>query len=106
MFDVEMHPPFSRGLSTTTAIAGYAGGRGEGVNGQVCYHGGPSGTFYGEPNGMHYAEAVQVLLDANISVAVTQFEALCHKYFTETFQEVVSAAATALTPSCFGITVS
>ena len=102
MFDVEMQPPFSRGLSTTTAIAGYAGGRGEGVNGQVCYHGGPSGTFYGEPDGMHYAEAVQVLLDADSGVAVTQFKALCHKYFAETFHEVVSAVDTARTPSCFG----
>ena len=104
MFDVEMNPPFSRGLSSATAIAGYAGGRGEGVNGQVCYHGGPSGTYYGEPNGLHYAEAVQILLDANSSLAVAQFEALCHKYFSETFHEVVSDAVTALeNPALIGL---
>ena len=74
-----------RGLDQVTARVGYAGGTGSGPHGQVCYHGGPAGTMYGE---MDYAEAVQVMLDADADVGATQFEALVTKYFSDTFHRV------------------
>jgi len=56
LYSVEIAPPFSRTPETATARTGYAGGTGAGPAGQVCYHGGPSGTFYGVPGGMGFAE--------------------------------------------------
>merc|ERR1712054_693603 len=47
LYEVELQPPFSRTGETATARVGYAGGTGSGTDGQVCYHGGPSGTYYG-----------------------------------------------------------
>jgi len=85
MYSVEIEAPFSRTPETATARTGYAGGSGAGPAGQVCYHGGPSGTFYGVPGGLHHAEAVQVYLDEDRTAAAAQFKALADKYFGETF---------------------
>eukprot|EP00729_Bicosta_minor_P021111 gene21111-26302_t len=78
-YNVETDPngPFNRSYKDATARTGYAGGKGEGANGQVCYvHGpppsnpkSPEGTVYEE---MAYAEAVQVMLDTDNEYA--QFE--------------------------------
>jgi len=83
LYLAERAPPFNRGVGNITARVGYAGGFGTGQNGQVCYHGGPAGTMYGD---LHYAEAAQVTLDADAATAALQFEALARKYFTESFQ--------------------
>ena len=82
--------PFKRSYKEATARTGYAGGKGEGINGQVCYvHGmqsseqSPEGTIYEE---MWYAEAVQVMLETGNERA--QFEAMIQSYFEDTFKKV------------------
>ena len=75
--------PFNRDYKTVTGRVGYAGGKGTGPAGQVCYHGGPAGTEY---ENMAYAEAVQVMLDEGKESE--QFDALVKKYFEDTFHNV------------------
>jgi len=92
-YNVETDPngPFNRSYKDATARTGYAGGKGEGANGQVCYvHGpppsnpkSPEGTVYEE---MAYAEAVQVMLDTDNEYA--QFEEMIKVYFEDTFKKI------------------
>jgi peptide methionine sulfoxide reductase MsrB/peptide methionine sulfoxide reductase MsrA len=78
IYTVEIAAPFNRSLSEITTRVGYAGGA---LIDEVCYAGGPTGTFYGNPNGHGHAEAAQVLLDQDHLVAREQFRALVDKYF-------------------------
>ena len=62
MYAAEREAPFSRSFNEVTAITGYAGGKGTGPAGQICYHGGPSDTEYSH---YQYTEAVQVTLGSD-----------------------------------------
>ena len=81
--EIDTQGPFQRTMGEVTGRVGYAGGKGTGPAGQVCYHGGPEGTEY---ENMAYAEAVQVMLTWGKEEA--QFDALAKKYFEDTFHEV------------------
>lgn len=64
---------------------GYAGGEPSGQDGMVCYHGGPSGTMYGN---MGYAEATEVQLEGDSEKTMAQFDALASKYVSEASEVV------------------
>lgn len=82
-YQVERAPPFSRTLARITSLVGYAGSKHTSPTGQVCYHGGPSGSLYED---LGHAEVVQVQLDAASGpVADAQFTALLRYYFTAGF---------------------